>query len=244
MAINYISKIISNKKLSKNVFLLSLDFPQEPLPGQFVMIKPLDDRFDPFLSRPISIFNWENNVLELLIKIVGKGTDILSKMETGKKIRINGPLGNSFPKLNSNITLIGGGIGIAPLFFTAKKFDNIDKIILGFRNKEEIILKKEFEKFAKVIISTDDGSNGLKGNPTTVFLNNYENSNNIFSCGPMVMMESLHKIAKEKNINDFCSLESVMGCGFGACLGCRIDTKQGSVLVCKEGPVFQGKDVF
>ncbi len=244
MAINHIGKIVKNKKLSKDVFLLSVDFPFEPLPGQFVMIKPIDNRFDPFLARPISIFNWENGILELLIKIVGKGTDILSKMENGTKIRINGPLGNSFPKVEGSITLLGGGIGIAPLFFTAKKFKNVKKIVLGFRTKEEIILTKNFEQFAEVIVSTDDGSNGLKGNPSTVFDKDAKKTDNIFSCGPMVMMESLHKIAKKSKVQDFCSLESVMGCGFGACLGCRVETKSGSVLVCKEGPIFEGKEVF
>ena len=244
MAVNHISTIIENRKVSKDVFLLTLDFPTKSMPGQFVMIKPIDSRFDPFLARPISIFNWQNKQIELLIKIVGKGTAILSEMRIGEKIRINGPLGNSFSNVEGTISLFGGGIGIAPLYFIAKKLKKVENIVLGFRDKEDVILTKEFEQFSEVIVVTDNGSNGVKGNPATLLQEIEKKPNNIFACGPMKMMEALHEVAKHYLINDFYSLESVMGCGFGACLGCRVNTKNTSVLVCKEGPIFKGSEIF
>lgn len=249
MSINSITKIVSNRFLNSDSFLLDVEFKELPRSGQFVMLSMVDGRTDPYLPRPISVFDWNDGVLSLLIKVVGRGTELLSKMKPGEKIRVVGHLGNSFPDTEGTVYYVGGGIGVAPLLYTAKNSKAKKKVFfLGFKNEEAVIAREMFEKHGKVIICTDDGSCGMKGYPHNALenmLKNGEIPDLICTCGPEIMMDCVHKVAsKHSSIQIYHSLEARMGCGIGACLGCRVETKGGNYLVCKDGPVFNGYDIF
>lgn len=249
MSINTITEIISSRFLNSDTFLLDVAFGELPKPGQFVMLSAVDGRTDPYLPRPISVFDWNDGVLSLLIKVVGRGTELLSKMKAGEKIRVVGHLGNSFPDAEGAVYYVGGGIGVAPLLYAAKNSKASKKVFfLGFKNEEAVIAQEFFEKYGKVVLCTDDGSCGIKGYPHQVLeniLKSGEIPDLICTCGPEVMMESVHRTAfTHKNIRIYHSLEARMGCGIGACLGCRVEMKGGNYLVCKDGPVFDGYDIF
>lgn len=249
MSINLVTEIVANRFLNSDTFLMEVKFADEPVPGQFVMLSMVDGRTDPYLPRPISVFDWNDGVLSLLIKVVGRGTELLSKMKSGEKIRVVGHLGNSFPDTDGTVFYVGGGIGVAPLLYTAKRSKAKKKVFfLGFKNDEAVIAQEFFEKYGKVILCTDDGSCGMKGYPHNALekmLEKGEIPGLICTCGPEIMMESVHKVAsKHSSIRIYHSLEARMGCGIGACLGCRVETKGGIYLVCKDGPVFNGKDIF
>lgn len=249
MSVNRISKIVESMFLTDDTFLLKVKFEQEPVPGQFVMLSMVDGRTDPYLPRPISVFNWEDGVLHLLIKVVGKGTELLSKMRVGEKLRVVGHLGNTFPDTDGTVFFVGGGIGVAPLLYTAKRSKAAEKVFfLGFQNNDAVAGREFFEKAGEVVICTDDGSCGVKGYPHQELQKRLESGevpDLICTCGPEIMMESVQKAASEYEKTEiYHSLEARMGCGIGACLGCRVETKGGVYLVCKDGPVFNGKDVF
>ncbi len=248
MAVNRIVRIVENRWVNDENFLLSVELPERPKPGQFVMVSQADDRADPFLPRPISVFDWEDGVLRLLIRVVGKGTRLLSTMDKGELVRLVGHLGNGFPDHEGTVVFVGGGIGIAPLFYTAKCSKAEEKIfVLGFKNKDAVIMEDEFRKLGKVIVTTDDGTSGHHGFPHQYIGKMMENKHHIdmvLTCGPEPMMEAVHRTVHGSGIHDFHSLEARMGCGIGACLGCRVDLPGGSFLVCKEGPVFEGDEIY
>ena len=214
-------------------------------PGQFYMLKSWD--LDPFLSRPISIANIEEDKLVFLYEVKGKGTEIFSKLKIGDNLELLGPLGNGFDlekatnnRPPSNIAIISGGIGIAPMIFLAKELrGNID-FYCGFRHEVYYIdiIKKYVDN---IYISTENGFFGHKGFVTELFVPNKYHL--IYTCGPVPMMKKIVEMTKDK-IPVFTSMESRMACGIGACLGCTIETKSGMKRVCKEGPVFPGKEVI
>lgn len=248
MSLNEICKITGGKRLHEEMFLLEIACPEEPEPGQFVMVSTADNRSDPFLPRPISVFNWENGILTLLIKIVGRGTALLSEMKPGDEIRVVGHLGNSFPDSSGTVVFVGGGIGIAPLLYTAKHSKAAKKLfVLGFQNKNQVILESCFAEYGDVQIVTDDGSYSFKGYPHEWLAARYAQGfkpDLVLSTGPEMMMRAVHKVSKGIAGADYHSLEARMGCGIGACLGCRIELEGGSFLVCKDGPVFNGNEIF
>lgn len=244
MKTSKICSIISNNFVTKDTFLMNIAFDEIPQPGQFLMLSKPDGLMDPFLPRPISVFDWNDGVLSLLIKVVGKGTKMLPEMKPGEKLRITGYLGNSFPDTTGTLLCIGGGIGVAPLFYTAKISKAAEKrFIFGFRDKDSVLLKEKFEELGEVIITTDDGSCGLKKYPHEVLetlLDKGFKPDMICTCGPVIMMDCVEKVFAKYGVGElYKSYESTMGCGIGACLGCRIETTGGSFLVCKEGPVFR-----
>ena len=247
MSINSISEIVENNFVTNDTFLLKVRFGEKPVPGQFVMLSMVDGRSDPYLPRPISVFDWEEGVLSLLIKVVGRGTELLSRVNPGEKIRVVGHLGNSFPDTEGTVFYVGGGIGVAPLLYTAKRSEASKKVFfLGFQNESSVTARELFEKVGEVVICTDDGSCGVKGYPHQSLEKRMESGDIpdlICTCGPEIMMESVHRVCKGK-MPVYHSLEARMGCGIGACLGCRVETKGGVYLVCKDGPVFNGKDIF
>ena len=225
---------------------MNVAFDEVPQPGQFLMLSKTDGLSEPFLPRPISVFDWNDGVLSLLVKVVGKGTKMLSGMKAGEKIRITGYLGNSFPNTTGTLLCIGGGIGVAPLFYTAKISKAAKKhFILGFRDKDSVLMEEKFRELGEVTIVTDDGSCGLKKYPHEVLetlLDKGFEPNEISTCGPLIMMDFVEKTCEKYGITElYKSYETTMGCGIGACLGCRIGTPGGSFLVCKEGPVFKFK---
>jgi len=246
-------KVIRNKKLNNDFFLLELSGGDHKLPemkpGQFVQAK-VEGSPETFLRRPLSIHDvdYGANTFMLLVQLAGKGTRQLSTLKNGDLLNLVFPLGNSFsmPAQGEKILLVGGGCGIAPLLFlanTLKKNGHVPDILLGFRNKDRIIEYEHYLKIGKVFVTTDDGSVGEKGfvtNHSMLINNSYRR---IFCCGPESMMRAVAAWAKENDSICEVSLENLMACGIGACLCCVVDTVKGHQCSCIDGPVFNIKDL-
>ena len=238
-----------NRQLNPDTFLLVVYSPEMPEiePGQFVNIK-VEHSPATFLRRPISVHNVDpdEGLLYLLIKIAGQGTATLSKFKAGEKLNIILPLGNHFSLPDTGkCLLVGGGVGIAPLLHLAKelKAKGVTPVVLiGTRTASDIVLKEEYEKYATVYYTTEDGSYGEKGYPTQHSLLK-EKFDHLFCCGPEPMMKAVARYAYENKIECEVSLENKMACGIGACLCCVNDTKEGHKCVCIDGPVFNINDL-
>ena len=211
--------------------------------GQFVEIA-LDGLY---LRRPISVCNYEDGELTLIYKVVGKGTDLMSQMAEGTQLDVLTGLGNGF-----NIDheckkplLVGGGVGVPPLYRLTRDLIARGKevtVVLGFNTESEIFYAEKFEEAgAKVVIATADGSVGIKGFVTTAIAESGVEADYFYSCGPLPMLKAL---CQSLEIDGEVSLEERMGCGFGICMGCSIQTTKGAKRVCKEGPVFKKEEVI
>lgn len=230
--------ILSNEEISKDIFLMRLDFKCECSPGQFFMVRAWNK--DPILSRPLSICDYEDGILTFLYERVGKGTALLSNMKEGAKLTLLGPLGNSYavPK-NKRTALIGGGVGIAPLYYIAKKAVTAPDLFVGFR--DEVYLADHMESYiANSYVATETGQFGQKGFVTELI--DFEKYDECFICGPTGMLQAI--LQKNPSCEVYASLESHMACGFGACLGCALKTVHGTKHVCKDGPIFKGKEIL
>ncbi len=239
--------IVNNRKLNDKYFVLDLRITgkiDEIKAGQFLQMQVPNGAV--LLRRPFSIHDIDkkNSILKVLIQIVGKGTKELSKTKAGETINILYPLGNGFvfDKINGRSLLIGGGCGVAPLLLLARQMNELQKpmdILIGVRSKSDLIEVDEYAQLANLFITTEDGSEGTKGFVThhevMQRLSDYEQ---IFTCGPEVMMKAIAKRAKEANVPCQVSLENTMACGIGACLCCITPSEKGNVCVCTEGPVF------
>ena len=230
---------------------------REAQPGQFIMVRPGDNLF-PLLRRPISIHSVRDGVVEIYFQRAGIGTTLLGQKDQGDFLDIIGPLGKGFrlelSGTEKQAALIGGGRGIAPLYFLANRLRDLGAnplVFYGGKSQADIPLEKKFtEDNFDVRVSTDDGSKGFKGFVTDLFqaaLRDLSPSR-IFGCGPEAMMMKAASIAREKNIPAEFSLESIMGCGFGACWGCvrkiRSGTGEEWSKICEEGPVFGSDDII
>lgn len=255
------AKLVKKEKLLDGLYKFSLETKEIVdivKPGNFIEIR-INENLDPFLRRPISIYNIEKEkgIIEIIFQVKGKGTELLSKKQEGDFIDIIGPLGNGVFKFekHKNIAVIGGGIGIFPLYELTKEAKelnlNIDTYI-GFRNKELVVLEKEFENTSNnLTITTDDGSYKNKGFAIDYLKENLKTKkvDCIYTCGPLPMIKAVKALAEENNIECQISLEEKMGCGLGVCLGCAVKTAESSkedpqyVHVCKDGPVFESKSV-
>jgi len=245
------AKILSNEKIRAKYFKMLLEssyIAREAMPGQFVEIK-CSDTLDPLLRRPLGIHRVGTKTIELLYEVVGKGTDILSKKKKGDFLDVLGPLGNGFKILSGSSILIAGGIGVAPMVFLAEALP--DKkikptILIGAKTKKEILCDKNFGKISPdVYIATDDGSRGKRGLVSELFEKLLENSrpNIVYACGPYAMLKTIAGICKKKKINCQVSMEEKMACGIGVCLGCGVKVKDGYKLVCKDGPIFDAREI-
>lgn len=256
-----LAEIIKKDKILPGVFKFTVkaeEIVEDAKPGNFIEIR-VSNQVEPFLRRPISIYNLdrEDGTLEFIFQVKGKGTEILSKKEKGDKIDIIGPLGHGIFSIDnySNIAIIGGGIGIFPLFELAKEAHLEKKKVntyLGFRNKECVMLEKEFQNISdKIIITTDDGSYAEKGYAIDCLIKDMkeEKYDCICACGPLPMLKAIQKYAMENSIECQISLEEKMACGLGVCLGCAVKTAKSTkenpeyLHVCKNGPVFKCKDI-
>lgn len=255
------AKLIEKEYLKEDIIRYKVEaktIVNEAKPGHFIEIR-ITNTTVPFLRRPISIYNLnkDEGTLEFIFQIKGEGTKLLSEREVGDLIDILGPLGMGTFKISNyeNIAVIGGGIGVFPLYELSKEAiedgKNVD-IYLGFRSKEYVVLEKEFEKVSnKLIITTDDGTYGEKGFAINKFEEDLKTKDIdcIYACGPLPMLKAIRKLAIEKNIPCQISLEERMGCGIGVCLGCAVKTARSTNEnpeywhVCKGGPVFNAKDV-
>jgi dihydroorotate dehydrogenase electron transfer subunit len=240
-------KVIENKRINPDSYVLEL-FTEEKLPdikpGQFVQLR-VDGSPETFLRRPISIYDvdYKQNTINLLIQIVGKGTETVSKLKKGDLLNLIFPLGNSFsdPAVNEKILLVGGGVGIAPLFYLGKHLNSIGYIpdmLFGFRTRDRIIEYEEFTKLGKVFLTTEDGSEGEKGYVTNHSVLSDCKYTMIYCCGPDPMMKAVADYCKKNNVKCEVSLENLMACGFGICLCCIVDTDRGNLCTCTDGPVF------
>ena len=221
--------------------------------GQFLEIRVANE-IEPLLRRPISIYNIQGEIVEFVFQVKGKGTKILSDKKIGEEIDVLGPLGQgtfNF-KDKKNIAIIGGGIGIFPLYELAKEAKKTAKInmYLGFRNKDFVVLEKEYKDVSdKFTLTTDDGSYGEKGFAINFLEKDLKNEkiDGIYACGPLPMLKAVQKLAKETNTPCQISLEERMGCGIGVCLGCAVKVNAGEETVythvCKAGPVFDSNIV-
>ncbi len=240
-------KVIDNKTINKDYYVLEIESSHDLSqvhPGQFVELLVNDTR-NAFLRRPISIYDVhpEKNTMDLLIQIVGEGTRLLSNLKKGEMIDMVYPLGKSFSMIEGEkkALLIGGGVGVAPLLYLAKKLKevNVDvHILLGGRGSNNIIELENFNQYGTVYVSTEDGSMGEKGFVTQHSIMQDTSFDMIYSCGPDPMMRAVAKIAKANNINCEVSLENMMACGIGSCLCCVTPTTSGHQCVCTDGPVF------
>lgn len=238
---NVILTIEKNIKVGKDVFLMTLsgDLSSIKNPGEFINITVPGY----YLRRPISVCDFSEKHVDILYKVLGRGTKDLSEFEKGTKLDCLVGLGNGFEvKENIKPLLVGGGIGIAPLFALAKAFNKLGikpALVYGARSKDDIVLVEELEKIADLHVCTDDGSLGYKGNVIDCIKNSNIEFDYYYSCGPQVMLKYLALAYP----NGCVSLEARMGCGFGACMGCSIETTKGPKRVCKEGPVFEASEV-
>jgi dihydroorotate dehydrogenase electron transfer subunit len=237
------SKILKNEQVIDNIYKLIIEFNDKILPGQFFMLKTLNNEF--LLPRPISVNDCDDNSVTFLYRIEGSGTKVISGLAAGTEIQAFGPLGNSFDldRIKGKVAIIGGGIGTAPLLYLAKKLSNKPDIYLGFRDITYGL--DEFKKYSnKLLIATEDGSVGQKGFVTSLL--NFNDYDCVVTCGPEVMMNTVMDACKktsDKNIACYVSLEKRMACGLGACLGCVVETKDGMKRVCKDGPIFESSEL-
>ena len=238
-----IFEIRSNNALTDTVYemIVAGDTSDITNCGQFVNIQ-LDGLF---LRRPISVCDYDEETLTLVYKVVGKGTEAMAKMLPGEKLDILTGLGNGYDLTLSGEkpVLLGGGVGVPPMYNLAKKLRAMGKavqVILGFNTKNEIFYENEFKGLGcEVTVTTVDGSYGVKGFVTTVLEN--MDYTYFYTCGPEPMLKAVHKASKTSGQMSF---EERMGCGFGACMGCSCKTLTGYKRICKEGPVMKKEEIL
>ncbi len=246
--------IISQEEISEDIYSMWIktNAAKTAKPGQFVALYCNDG--SRILPRPISIceIDKEKNALRLVYRVVGKGTDEFSKYHAGTEIDVMGPLGNGFPMDRAEgkkALLIGGGIGVPPIVELAKQLNAGEKnIVAGYRNL--LFLDEELKKNGNFYPATEDGSAGVKGTVIDAIKENKIEADVIFACGPTPMLRALKEYAEEKNMEAWISMEEKMACGIGACLACVCKTKKkdehtnvNNARICKEGPVFNAKEV-
>lgn len=264
------SRIISKKQISERHFLLTFNdekIADKSFPGQFVMIKI--DNGKTFLRRPFSICSVNRKTFDIIFKVVGVGTKILSEKKVDDVVSIIGPLGNGFPLSPIAYPLfpiiVAGGTGVASLLFLANHLSTYQPVIqsivvfIGAKTKKDVLFKSEFKKLGcKVIVSTEDGSYGSKGLVSDIFTDHLtiQPSNHlitVYACGPKPMLKKIAETCNKKKIKCYVSLEEQMACGVGACMGCIVKVKGERLKVknkgfeykrvCKDGPVFVSEEI-
>ena len=239
-------KLVEKQDYGRSVLLrLQTERPlPEIQPGQFVQVR-VDGSPSTYLRRPISMHNvdYQQNEITLLVQQVGEGTRHLAQTEAGDIVNMVLPLGQGFtiPEKGERCLLVGGGIGIAPLYYFAKVLGEKGirpTLLLGGKSASDLLRLADYQQLGETFVTTEDGSLGEKGFVTMHSIWQTQDFDKIYVCGPKPMMKAVAKLAAEKNIWCEVSLENLMACGLGACLCCVEDTVDGHVCVCKEGPVF------
>lgn len=245
------AKVVSQETLATDVYSLVLEAPEiasQAIAGQFVSVYTHDG--SKMLPRPISLcgIDREAGTLRLVYRVVGFGTKEFSQLAAGDTVDILGPLGNGFMKSDKKAILIGGGIGIPPMLQLAKELDCEKSVVLGYR--DEIFLNEEFEPYAQVYMSSEDGQHGVKGNVIDAIKEYGVDGAVIYVCGPTSMLRGIKAYAMENGIECQISMEEKMACGVGACLACVCKTKEidehsqvHNRRICKDGPVFYAEEV-
>ncbi len=240
-----IFRIRDNREIAKKIYLMELEGDCSALtkPGQFINIK-LDGLY---LRRPISVASSDGDKLTIIYKKVGAGTGKMSEMKTGETLDVLTGLGNGFDvsRAGNRPLLIGGGVGIPPMYELAKELIKTVKpedisVILGFNGSDEVFFSDEFRALGvNTYVCTVDGSVGEKGFVTDVMKT--LSYTYLYTCGPMAMFEAIEKIAASGGEYSF---EERMGCGFGVCMGCSCKTKYGNKRICKDGPVLKREEII
>jgi dihydroorotate dehydrogenase electron transfer subunit len=233
--------IQSNESIAKNVYRMLLAGDTAGiLPGQFVNIRVAGQ----FLRRPISVCNIADGLLTIIYKVVGVGTEAMSHLPIGTQLDVLTILGNGYDlsKAGDQPLLVGGGVGVPPMYMLARQLRDMGKevkVILGFNTQDEVFYEDEFRALGcDVTVTTVDGSHGVKGFVTNAIDGQ---QSYYYTCGPLPMIKAL---LQALGTNGEVSMEERMGCGFGACMGCTIQTTQGPKRVCKEGPVFAASELL
>lgn len=245
------SKIVELSHLNENYLKLKLELKIKNLktsPGQFLMLSL--EEIDQTIPRPFGILNQEGNFIEILVKKVGKVTKKIFELKAGDNLNLLLPLGNSFKKEN-NLILVSGGYGISPIFYYLKSY-GISKntfLFYGAKSKNDLIFFKDLKKLMgkNFYFSTEDGSLGFKGLITEIleeFLKKEKEEFKIYGCGPIGMLKKINEISLKFNKKAYVSIDSMMGCGFGICLGCTVPTKSGNLFGCKDGPIFDSSIIL
>ena len=237
-----IFEIVSNQALTANVYRMELrgDTSAITAPGQFVNIQ-LDGMY---LRRPISVCDVQGDILTIVYKVVGKGTEAMSRMESGKLDILTG-LGNGYDLTlaGDKPVLLGGGVGVPPMYLLARKLRQQGKevsVILGFNTSDEIFYEQEFKALGcAVTVTTVDGSYGLKGFVTDALKT--MDYTHFYTCGPEPMLKAVYRASVTSGQMSF---EERMGCGFGACMGCSCKTLTGYKRICKDGPVMMKEEIL
>ncbi len=240
---NGIYKILLNERIAKDVYKMILggDTSAITAPGQFINIGL--EGF--YLRRPISICDYDDKTITVIYKVVGQGTDELSRLRPGHTLDILVGLGNGYDcsKSGNAPLLVGGGVGVPPLYNLCRTLIGHGKkptVVLGFNTADEVFYEDEFKSLgAEVFVTTVDGSHGTKGFVTNVF--DEIDYDYFYTCGPMPMFRAVNE--KAKTGGQF-SFEERMGCGFGACMGCSCKTKNGYKRICKDGPVLEREEII
>ena len=259
------ARIVVNEKITEEIYQLVIYSPelieQSPLPGQFLHVR-VSEHLEPLLRRPISIHDIDHlqKQCTLIYRVGGKGTQFLKEKKMGDSLDILGPLGNGFPmdelKEGEQVVLLGGGVGIPPLYYLAKELVKKEislTILLGYNSKEQSFLVDKFSQIGEVNIATMDGTEGIKGTVVDLITENLNDNlvqtgSTFYACGPTPMLQSLQNRWLDTTIKGYLSLEERMGCGIGACYGCviKVDPEvdpKGYKKICQEGPVFSFREV-
>jgi dihydroorotate dehydrogenase electron transfer subunit len=258
------AKIILNKKIAPEHYILSFKAPKiakDTKPGQFFNVR-VSSSYQPLLRRPFGAHKISKDRVEILYKVVGKATEILSKKKKGNTLDALGPLGNGFELLSQKrnpslagrkyAILVSGGHGVAPLYALAEKLSALGSklsVFMGAKSRKHVISEADFKKLgAKVYISTDDGSMGYKGLVTDLLNKKLKGASlnkrrTIYACGPKPMLKEIARLGSRYKIPCQVSLEEYVACGIGTCMGCAVKTKEGFKLVCKDGPVFDAGEI-
>ncbi len=231
-----------NRKIARNVFRMTLrgDARDITRPGQFVNIR-LEGLF---LRRPISVCDWEADRLTLIYKTVGRGTEQMSRLAPGTELDLLTGLGNGYDPdpAGDHPVLLGGGVGVPPLYGLARRLrerGTAVTAVLGFNTREEVFGEEAFRALGcETLLVTADGSAGLRGFVTDALPKDYSY---FYACGPLPMLKAVCRVSRTEGQ---LSLEERMGCGFGACMGCSIETRGGPKRICREGPVFRKEELL
>ena len=248
-----IAVVVSQKAIATDIYDLTIqtkDIAAHAKAGQFISLYCNDGT--KLLPRPISLCGIDKDAgtLRMVYRVTGEntGTEEFSQLKAGDKVRVLGPLGNGFDPGNKKAFLIGGGIGIPPMLQLAKELDCEKTAVLGYR--DELFLLEEFEAICDTYVATEDGSVGTKGNVIHAIMENGLEADVIYACGPTPMLRALKEYAKDHDMECFISMEERMACGIGACLACVCKTKEKdhhtnvhNKRICKEGPVFNAREV-
>ena len=233
------AEILQNEQVSDDFYLMKVKKENQAAMGQFYMLRAWNEY--PVLSRPISVFDADPETVSFLYKVVGKGTEIFTKLKAGDEITLDGPHGNGFPEVKGKIALVGGGVGIAPLYLTAKTLKKLDPytkvdISLGFSGQP--ILTDRYEAVADQVKVNVGGFVTDDIDPREYDF--------ILTCGPEIMMKVLYRKCRDLKAKApvYVSMENRMACGIGACLVCTCKTSKGNRRACKDGPVMLGNEVF